>query len=79
MEVNLLDPASFAAGQPHDQFRWLRDNDPVHRHAEPDGPGFWAVTRYEDVRRVGKEAATFSSEPTIIGNHMCPVSWICTE
>jgi len=66
VEVNLLDPASFAAGQPHDQFRWLRDNDPVHRHAEPDGPGFWAVTRYEDVRRVGKEPAVFSSEPTIM-------------
>ncbi len=66
MEVNLLDPASFAAGQPHDQFRWLRDNDPVHRHPEPDGPGFWAVTRYEDVRRVGKEPAIFSSEPTIM-------------
>jgi cytochrome P450 len=38
----------------------------VHRHAEPDGPGFWALTRYADVRAVGRDAATFSSEPTIM-------------
>ena len=63
--IDLLDPASFAHGQPHDQFRWLRRNDPVHRHPEPGGPGFWAVTRYEDVKAVGRDTATFSSEPTI--------------
>jgi cytochrome P450 len=66
--INLLDPASFAHGQPHEQFRWLRANDPVHWHAEADGPGFWAVTRYEDVKRVGREPGTFSSVPTIMVN-----------
>jgi cytochrome P450 len=64
--IDLLDPASFSRGQPHDQFRWLRANAPVHRHAEPNGPGFWAVTRYEDVRAVGRDPATFSSAPTIM-------------
>jgi cytochrome P450 len=64
--IALLDPRSFADGQPHGQFRWLREHDPVHRHDEPDGPGFWAVTRYDDVRAVGRDAATFSSEPTIL-------------
>ncbi len=62
--IDLLDPASFAHGQPHAQFRWLRDHEPVFRHAEPDGPGFWAVTRYEDVRAVGRDHETFSSVPT---------------
>jgi cytochrome P450 len=62
--IDLLDPASFAHGQPHDQFRWLRDHAPVFRHPEPDGPGFWAVTRYEDVRSVGRDHETFSSVPT---------------
>jgi cytochrome P450 len=62
--IDLLDPASFAHGQPHDQFRWLRDNAPVFRHPEPDGPGFWVVTRYDDVRAVGRDPATFSSVPT---------------
>ncbi|WP_250557777.1 cytochrome P450 [Pseudonocardia lacus] len=64
--IALLDPRSFAGGQPHEQFRWLREHDPVHRHDEPDGPGFWALTRYDDVRAVGRDAATFSSEPTIM-------------
>lgn len=64
--LDLLDPAAFAGGQPHDAFTWLRDNDPVHRHDEPDGPGFWAVTRYEDVKRVGRDPATFSSADGIM-------------
>jgi cytochrome P450 len=64
--IDLLDPRSFAGGQPHEQFRWLREHDPVHRHAEPDGPGFWALTSYEHVRAVGRDAAAFSSEPTIM-------------
>jgi len=64
--IDLLSPASFANGQPHEQFRWLRANDPVHWHEEESGPGFWAVTRHEDVRRVGRDPGSFSSEPTIM-------------
>ncbi|HEV7722149.1 MAG TPA: cytochrome P450 [Iamia sp.] len=64
--LDLLDPAAFDGGQPHEAFAWLRDNDPVHWHDEPDGPGFWAVTRYEDVRRVGRDPATFSSADGIM-------------
>jgi cytochrome P450 len=59
-----LNPASFAQGQPHEQFRWLREHAPVFRHPEPDGPGFWAVTRYEGVRAVGRDPGVFSSVPT---------------
>jgi cytochrome P450 len=65
-DIDLYDPASFDGGQPHDQFDWLRANDPVHRHALPDGGHFFALTRFDDVRAVGKDAATFSSEPTIM-------------
>lgn len=64
--IDLLSSRSFAYGQPHEQFRWLRDNDPVHWHDEPDGSGFWAVTRYDDVRFVGREPRTYSSVPTIM-------------
>ena len=66
MHIDLLSPKSFDGGQPHDQFRWLREHDPVHRHEEPGGRGFWAVTRYEDVRAIGRDPAHFSSEPTIM-------------
>jgi cytochrome P450 len=64
--IDLLSVANYAGSQPHDQFAWLRANDPVHRHDEPAGPGFWAVTRYEDVRMVGRDPKRFSSSPTIM-------------
>ncbi|MDB5495402.1 MAG: cytochrome, partial [Phenylobacterium sp.] len=66
MQIDLLSPEGFAAGQPHDQFRWLREHDPVHWHAEPNGPGFWAVTRHADVWAVDRDFSTYSSEPTIM-------------
>jgi cytochrome P450 len=66
MHVDLLSPDSFAAGHPHAQYQWLRDTGGVYWHAEKEGPGFWAVTRFEDVRAIGRDPATFSSEPTIM-------------
>jgi cytochrome P450 len=66
MDIDLLSPASFAAGQPHDQFAWLREHDPVHWHEEPGGKGFWAVTRHADVWAVDRDFATYSSGPTIL-------------
>lgn len=66
MDIDLLSPARFAAGHPHDQYDWLRANDPIHWHKEPDGPGFWAVTRYEDVWTVDRDFQNFSSSPTIM-------------
>ncbi|HTO69232.1 MAG TPA: cytochrome P450 [Myxococcota bacterium] len=64
--IDLLDPRAFASGQPHDQYRWLREHEPVHWHAEPDGPGFFALTRHSDVVAVGRDSQTFSSVPTIM-------------
>ena len=66
MNIDLLNPASFAHGHPHEQYDWLRDNAPVYWHEQPNGPGFWALTRHEDVAAVGRDPATFSSEPTIM-------------
>lgn len=65
-DLNLLSPSTFADGHPVELYRWLQENDPVHWHEEPGGSGFWAVTGFEDVRRVGREHETFSSEPTIM-------------
>src|ERR1700756_2421207 len=64
--IDLLSAASFAHGQPHDQYRWLREHDPVHWHEEPRGRGYWAVTRYDDVWTVDRDFQTYSSEPTIM-------------
>jgi cytochrome P450 len=66
MKIDLLSTDSFAAGQPHDQFRWLRDNAPVRWHDEPGGKGFWAVTRHADVWEVDRDFQAFSSTPTIM-------------
>jgi cytochrome P450 len=66
MRIDLLSPSSFAGGQPHDQYRWLRENDPVHWHDDPAGRGYWAVTRYEDIWTVDRDFQTYSSEPTIM-------------
>jgi len=66
MNIDLVRPESFAAGHPFDQYRWLRDHAPVFWHEEPNGPGFWAVTRFQDVWDVDRNFQAFSSEPTIM-------------
>ncbi len=66
MNINLLDPATFADGHPHEVYAWLRDNHPLYWHEEPDGPGFWVVSRYTDVDETGRNPGLFSSEPTIM-------------
>ncbi|WP_232661123.1 cytochrome P450 [Pseudonocardia sp. TRM90224] len=64
---NVFDPRVFAAAVPHDALRELRDDAPVSWQDEhevgiwPAGPGFWAVTRYDDVRHVLRSPADFSS------------------
>lgn len=57
----LDDPASFASGHPHDEYRRLRDQGPVVWHPERDGPGFWAVTAYREVQEVSRDPLTYSS------------------
>ena len=64
--IDLVSPSSYAHGHPTAQYAWLRDNDPVHWHEEPTGPAFRAVTRHEDEKAVGRNAALFSSRPTIM-------------
>src|SRR5580704_16663876 len=66
MNIDLVNPESFASGHPLAQYRRLRENAPVFWHEEPNGPGFWAVTRYRDVYDVDRNFQAFSSEPTIM-------------
>lgn len=61
MKVDLLDPSLFERGEFWPVLAWLRANDPVHRHAEPDGPGFWVLSRYEDIVGVYGDQENFSS------------------
>ena len=60
--IDLSDHDAFVDGVPHDWFALLRRQDPVHWNDERGGRGFWAVTRYEDIRSVHRSAELFSSE-----------------
>jgi cytochrome P450 len=61
-DVNLTDPDAFVGGVPHEMFAVLRREAPVYRHAEPDGPGFWCITKHADVRYCSKHPELFSSQ-----------------
>ena len=61
--VDLVDLHRFTAGQPWADFARMRSEAPVMWHPEPrGGPGFWAVTRYADVRTVNGDPVLYSSE-----------------
>ncbi len=59
--VDLSDSRSYVDGVPHAYLTYLRHHDPVHWQDEPGGPGFWAVTRYEDCVTVNRDYERFSS------------------
>lgn len=64
---DVFDPQVFARGLPQREFRQLRDTEPVSWQDEhevlgwPGGPGYWAVTRYADVRHVLRTPEVYSS------------------
>ena len=59
--LNLVDPSLYLDGVPRDYFRWLRDNDPVAWHEEPDGPGYWVLTRFDDVVAANRDWELYSN------------------
>lgn len=59
--VDIYNPDTYVQGVPHEAFRLLRREAPVFWHKEPNGRGFWAVTRYDDLVRISLDSATFSS------------------
>ncbi|HUQ40005.1 MAG TPA: cytochrome P450 [Acidimicrobiales bacterium] len=74
MEVDLSDPQTYVAGVPHDWFAHLRAHDPVHwQPAAHAAPGYWALTRYDDVVTVSRDPSVFSSfEGTALLEDMRP-------
>ena len=55
----------FTKGQPFDLYKELRDNAPIFFHEpmpmDPE-PGYWALTRYEDIKHVSMNPKIFSSQ-----------------
>jgi cholest-4-en-3-one 26-monooxygenase len=62
-KLDLYDPSVYERAVPHDLFRRLRTEQPVYWHAREreGGPGYWAITRHEDLIRISRDPATFSS------------------
>ena len=59
--ADLTDPGVFVHGVPYETFRRLRAEAPVAFHPERDGPGFWVVSKWADVRSVSLDQSTYSS------------------
>jgi cytochrome P450 family 142 subfamily A polypeptide 1 len=49
---------AFWGRNPHGELRWLRENDPVYW--DEDG-GVWGVTRYDHIKEIESDPATFSN------------------
>ena len=73
--LDLSDPDSFQDGFPHDYFRQLRREAPVYwhegEHREPGfpgepGPGYWVLSKYDDIFEVSKRPRLFASTPSIV-------------
>jgi cytochrome P450 len=58
IDIAYLDSTNWIDEDMHERFRWLRDRDPVHWSEKDD---VWVITRYEDVSRISKDQATFTS------------------
>ena len=61
--IDVSNPDSFSDGFPHAFFRELRAKDPVFWH-EGDihgGPGYWIISKYDDLRFISKNPGLFVS------------------
>lgn len=65
---DIYDPSVYETGIPYGTFARLRAEAPVSWHEEPAvlgwpaGPGFWAVTSYDDVRHVSRTPSAYSAQ-----------------
>jgi len=61
--LDLTDPRTFTGTDLPGMWRRFREERPVHWHPEAAGrPGFWVLSRYEDVLAVYRDNTSFTSE-----------------
>lgn len=65
-EVLLIDRERWPDGPPHDLFKQMRNECPVHWTSHvpefPESAGFWSITTADDVYAVSRDWQTYSSE-----------------
>ena len=73
-KIDPSDAELFETDQLWGYFERLRREDPIHHTAESFFGPYWSVTRYEDIVKVEKDPATYSSKGSISVNSTRPVS-----
>jgi hypothetical protein len=64
-DKSLNDLDIFTNGQPYDFYKDLRENAPIFYHESmpfDDEPGYWVLTKYEDIKYVSMNPKIFSSQ-----------------
>jgi cytochrome P450 family 142 subfamily A polypeptide 1 len=64
VSLDLLDPEWYRT-DPHDDYAWMRANEPVYRD---EANGLWGITRHADVLDVERRASVFSSRGSYRAN-----------
>ena len=60
----MVDPKTWADEQGiHDQFAWMRANDPLRRLEPAEYEPFWAVTKYRDIKEIEQNKKLFINDP----------------
>jgi linalool 8-monooxygenase len=67
--VDLSEADEFEAGPPHEIFKRMRADAPVHFNHSRDEADFWSITRHADVMAVTGDEVTFSSASPIAFMH----------
>ena len=82
-QVNVGDLEHWEEGPPHELFKQLRNECPVHWTERithfPEEAGFWSVTKADDMREVSLDWETYSSERggvTALTNAVIPLELI---
>ncbi|WP_284581908.1 cytochrome P450 [Streptomyces sp. 2P-4] len=64
--ARLLDGETHRSGDPYALWARLREQEPVLWHGPGEFPGFWSLTRYDEIDEVLRDARTYSSASGIL-------------
>jgi cytochrome P450 len=67
---NLVHPGDYARwGYPHEIWKQLRREDPVHHVENAAGVPFWAITKHADIVEISKRPDLFLNGPRLVISH----------